>query len=110
MRFNRPAPTRLVPFSYFCTCWNVRSSCVARSVCDISWQDDGRECDGPPPYPADHNFSCSSYPFHLPLDCWSEGALRCYDTFGFLALTRGAMSQPPRGGPSRWTAHSSTEI
>jgi hypothetical protein len=26
MRVSRPAPTRLTPPSYFCTCWNVTPS------------------------------------------------------------------------------------
>src|SRR5947209_5155664 len=34
MRCNRPAETRLVPFSYFCTCWKVRSMPSARPDCD----------------------------------------------------------------------------
>src|SRR5262245_11948253 len=29
---NRPAPMRLVPFSYFCTCWKVRPS-LSASFC-----------------------------------------------------------------------------
>src|SRR5437660_4029261 len=34
MRCRRPAETRLTPFSYFCTCWNVRSMPSARPDCD----------------------------------------------------------------------------
>src|SRR5450631_1461344 len=32
---RRPAPTRFVPFSYFCTCWNETPSRLARSPCDM---------------------------------------------------------------------------
>ena len=34
MRWSRPADTRLVPFSYFCTCWNVNPMPSARLDCD----------------------------------------------------------------------------
>src|SRR5947209_11611683 len=34
MRCSRPAETRLTPFSYFCTFWNVRSMPSARPDCD----------------------------------------------------------------------------
>ena len=30
---SRLAPIQFIPFSYFCTCWNVRPSSVAMSVC-----------------------------------------------------------------------------
>src|SRR5882762_8856544 len=34
-RTRRPAPTRLTPFSYFCTCWNVTPRRFPKSVCDM---------------------------------------------------------------------------
>jgi hypothetical protein len=34
MRTSRPAPTRLVPFSYFCTWWNVMPIPSASAICD----------------------------------------------------------------------------
>src|SRR5258708_2902538 len=33
---SRPAPIRLVPFSYFCTCWNVKPMSLPSSVWLIS--------------------------------------------------------------------------
>jgi len=31
---SRPGLTRFTPFSYFCSCWNVTSIALARSVCE----------------------------------------------------------------------------